>query len=586
MIDLNLLVEIAKRNPTAEAVESQRDEAREMVELLRSFYHPKQHAFYRSPHKRKATKKTRRAGSTAGGCRELLARSIETAGHRATVVHTTLVEAKARAWENDTQSGFVDIVRQYGTQIDVRGVAQYTLGGVVVEVREADHCLEFSNGSQIELIGLEHEIHLRKKRGHAKHVFWIDECQDFAFLEKFYKAVVVGSSTDRGGEVWLTGTPGQDAAGMFYEITKEEIEERLPGWEVHELAVVDNPFFGRVVQDDDGYYVVDNLDQRRGPYRGATDAEARAIEIRWENTAGKAIRENNWQLDDPDLLREWYAKWVKGDARYVYPVHAIPKHKRCYAPMRLMDNPFIGTHERFDGHPRWYDHEVSLLDLPRKPRGDYQWLFATGADFGYHPDPFALVVWAFTFELPDVFEMFSWKHTKVLPDDQRAYIQLLWDTIDNIVVCVGDASNDKKAAFLEWEQRFGISMEPADKEGKNAQEELFAGDIRRGHVHYREGSPLLHEHSHLVYLPTKPGKKREVHKHRKIVDGTVPGDHCSDAGRYAHKHLRHYLFRDVKEDPRPDDVKKADVYEEQIDRMEQVRAALELDDGYEQWGDA
>jgi hypothetical protein len=121
-----------------------------------------------------------------------------------------------------------------------------------------------------------------------------------------------------------------------------------------------------------------------------------------------------------------------------------------------------------------------VRDLPRKPRGaPYQWLFAIGADFGYYPDPFAIVVWAFCRELPDVYEMFSWKHTRVNTDDQGRVPE----------AAVGRRStrswlrrrSGRQAGRLRvWRERLNLPMEEANKAGKNTLEEFLADAIRRG----------------------------------------------------------------------------------------------------------
>ncbi len=549
------IAELAKRRPAP--VESRRlaDEAAasRAASLLRSIFleHPKQAAFFRrdAEHPLRATTKTRRAGATAGGVREFLARAIEQPGFRATYTTTTRTEAHDRAWANDTQSGFADVLRQLGEQLH-RDIETVKLGGVEVEIRIGDLALEFSNGSRIDLYGADNLRALRKKRGGAKHVFWVDEAQDFPFLDVFYKAVVVAALTDKDGECWITGTPGQDCVGMFFDLTGADVPS--PGWEIHVLAAVDNPFFGRIVQADDAYYVDDNLGVRRGPYedRGAADEAAKAI--RWENAAAKAIRRNEFKDDDPDVQRELYGRWVKADSRNVYPVHAVPEHVLLFAPPRLRDNPFVGTHPRFDKHPPWYDHEAALQDLPRdrRRRGKpYQWLFSIGADFGFRPDPFALTVTAFCPELTDVYEMFSWKCTEVETDDQAAYMKLLWDAIPQIVSFVGDAAG-QKANFAQWSRRMNLPIDEADKQGKNVLEEFLANDIRRGRYHLRRDSELHTEMRHLVYLPGKPGKTREVHKHRK-VNGIVHGDHCCDCSRYGYTDLTHYLSKLRTDKPEP-----------------------------------
>ena len=548
------------------------EKAIETAASLRSFFYPKQRAFFTSKHKLRATKKTRRSGATAGGVRELFARSLEIAGHRATYVTSTRIEARARAWENDTKSGFIDVLTQYGTRLERPGVAVYLLGGVEVEVRDAELTLNFSNGSQISLFGLKDDSSLRKQRGLAKHVYWIDEAQDVIHLARFYKATIYPALADFVGECWLTGTPGLDPSGMFYDVTADEESDRISGWEVHTIAVVDNPYFGHVV----GNHVDDHKGARHGPYQ---DAEAEAVKIRWQNTAGQALVDNGWSEDDPDFIREWLGKWVKTDARYVYPVHAVPRHQLVYAPVRTTTNPINPE------HAPWYDHPAALADLPRHPSGRfYEWLFAIGADFGFAQTPFALTVWAFTFDRPDIFEMLSWKQHKVLPDDQRDYINLLWGAIENVVVLVGDPAGQKSGDLEAWRTRFFIPIEDADKQAKATWQNLMAGDIRKGNVHYREGSALLHEAKHLVYLPTKPGKTPKDDEFRRIADGTVPGNDCSDAGLYAYRYLQHHLHRDRPKDMRSVNEQREAEYERQIREMEELRRRQEMeygiDDGY------
>ncbi len=593
-----VLRELARRNPVP--VELDGPDAQQAAAAMRAFYYPKQAAFFTSPAKWRATSKTRRAGVTSGGCRELLARSLAIPGHRATYVTTTRGEAHDRAWRNDTKSGLVDVLEQLATMVPHPTLDAYEHGGILIEVREGDLTLEFSNGSQIELFGADNIRRHRVKRGNAKHVFWIDEAQDFPFIEEFFDAVVIGSLTDFAGECWITGTPGKDCAGMFYEITKEPTDgdERMSGWEVHTISVTDNPYFGHVVtgQDSTGgetYYVEDNTrpPTRTGPYETAEDAERAAVTVRWDRTAGAAKLAKGWKGDEPDFVREWLGRWVKTDARYVYPVHAVPAHVLLFAPQRLADNPFVGTHPRFDGHPRWYDHHAAVADLPRPKKGHgsvYQWLYGLWVDFGYNPDPLAIVLGAFSPDLPDVYEMFSWKCTKVHTDDQAQYLKLLWDAVQSIVSFVGDPAG-KQDDFEVWRSRMNLPIEEANKKGKNTLEEFLADDIRRHRVHLRDGSPLHTEMRHLVYLPGKPGKTREVHKHRR-VNGVVHGDHNCDAFRYGYADLTHYLAKIPKDKPPPGsrEAYAADAEREErgVETAEQRRVAeiMERDEQAQTYG--
>jgi hypothetical protein len=587
---LSTLGRLAKLRPASTGVSV--NEAAEAAETLRAFLYPKQRAFFApGPTKWRATRKARRAGITTGGCRELIARALETKAFRAMYMATTRDEAIARAWRSDTQSGLIDLLGQVGTPVKHPTLTCYRFGGMDIEVREQDLELNFGNGSQIKLFGADKIKQYDRKRGGAKHVFWIDEAQSVPALETLFDSVVIPSLSDFVGEAWVTGTPGRDCVGMFYDITKEASHDEPPleGWDVHELYSTDNPFFGRVVTAQDStagatvYYVEDNTKTRHGPFEDDIAADRAAHDIRWDRTAGAAKVAKGWKGDEPDFIREWLGKWVKEDSRFVFPIHSVPKHTLLFAPQRLMPNPFIGSHPRFEGHPAWYDHHKAVLDLPRPPRGRrrYEWLYALAADFGYSPDPFALVVWAFTMDLPDVFEMFSWKQTKVHTDDQGAYMKLLWDVIPAIVSFVGDPAG-KRDDFDMWRGRMNLPIDEANKQGKNTLEEFLADDIRRERVHLREGSPLHTEMRYLVYLPTKPGKTREVFKHR-VVNGIVHGDHCCDAGRYGYADLTHWLAKLPTDKPPPGSREalqaEADREEDRLDaRMARQQRAYEEGD--------
>jgi hypothetical protein len=581
---MQILAELARRRPVVAV--SQQHQADEAATLLRAFYYPKQNAFFTSKHRRKATSKTRRAGATAGGVREILARCVEHPNYRVTVVHSTKQEARARAWLSDTQSGFVDILRQFGTPVDHPSLEVVKLGGVTVEIRDQVMQLDFSNGSQVCIFGFDDERAMRKQRGLAKHLYWIDEAQDIRFLEGFYNKVVMAQQ-DYDCEVWLSGTPGQDCAGMFYDITKEEDDgPRLPGWEVHTIAQIDNPFWGHVVGTFGEYYVEDNLKQKYGPYASYLEAEAAAGQVRWDVTAGNALKDRGWKGDEPDFIREFLGKWCKQDARYVYPVHSVSPYNLLYAPQRIIkpnrvpvpiDNYVNHIDPMTGAPPFWCDFKKSITDLPKqkKFRRNRQWMYAIGADFGYHPDPFAIVVWAFAHDTQDVYELFSWKAQKVHTDDQGQYLLKVWTELDNVVCLVGDPAG-KQDDFDVWRTRLNLPIDEANKKGKNTLEEFLADDIRRGRVHLRHDSPLYDEMKHLLYLPTKPGKTREAAKFRRAADGKIHGDHCCDAGRYAYEALSHYLSKNAEE--KPDKGTTAALYaeeariEQKLDAREKARA--------------
>lgn len=575
-----ILAELARRRPVV--VEAQRNLAAETAALLRAVYHPKQAAFFTSKAKRRATSKTRRAGATTGGCREFIARAIETPGWRGTYVASTKIEARQRAWLSDTKSGLLDVLRQFGTPVEHPSIEVIVIGGVRAEIRDQAMTIDFSNGSKIDLFGFDDERAMRKQRGLAKHVYWIDEAQDIRFLETFYDRVISPALDDYQGECWLSGTPGVDCVGMFYDITKDEDDgPRKQGWEVHTIAQVDNPFFGYVTCDSSSGWLVYNVEyvvngkpeRAAGPFATYLEAEQEAGKVRWDRTAGRALAEKGWKGDEPDFIREYLGKWCKEDARFVYPVHAVSPYDLLYAPVRAGRAPY-SVGERVSGHINpvtkqpaiWIDLKKALMDLPKRKKFNQrrQWMFAIGADFGYHPDPMAIAVWAFAHDTQDVYELFSWKATKVHTDDQGLYLKAVWEMLENVVVLVGDPAG-KQDDFEVWRTRLGLPIDEANKKGKNTLEEFLADDIRRGRVHLRRDSPLHDEMKHLIYLPTKPGKTREVYKTRKASDGIVHGDHVCDAARYAYVALTHYLSKDPKD---PADAGTPEAWREEEESIE------------------
>jgi hypothetical protein len=514
------------------AARRQRREAAAVVELLRSFYYPKQRALFCGKSKLKATKKTRRAGATSGGCRELVARAIEHPGFRATYVTTTRGEAKERAWENDNRNGLADILREFGKPVEAE-IESVVIGGVTVEIRAGDLALEFSNGSRIDLFGAENMRMIGRKRGTAKHVFWIDEAQDFTHLDYFYKAVVVPALSDFKGECWVTGTPGRDCVGFFWELTRDDGEPRLEGWDVHEIAAVDNPRFGRVTCSGDTWYVVDNGDARHGPYATEALAEEAAILIRWEGTAGEAIRLNGWSEDDPDLLREQFGRWVKEGARYVYAVHSVPEHQLTYAPVRLDANGFP-------------DVKRAMLDLPGYVDEERDYFLALGADLGTRA-AFAFVVWAWSMRDPILYEVCSWSKTGLDYDEMATYLKAVRSQV-TIGLMVADAGGGGKPAVMGWSKKwvsqYGIPIIEATKANKVIAIQTMNADIRKRRLRCRIGSAWLREAKVHVWAPQRSDTGG-------LVESSKTKHDLTDSALYGHRESYHHRYRELELTPEP-----------------------------------
>ncbi len=490
----------AARRLVIERRRAMRSQGPSIATQLRTFYYPKQRAFYTSPAKRRATRKTRRSGATTGGCRELLARALEQPKFRATYCHSTRAEAIALAWESDTQGGLVDLLRAYGKDVTADGVTKYEVDGVTVEVRRQDLALEFSNGSRIDLFGADDERAINKQRGRTKHVYWVDEAQQFRFLESFIKAVVMPALADFDGELWLTGTPGKDCAGYFFDVTKDAdpTSPPLPGWEVHALAVIDNPFFGATVEE------------------------------RWDRTAGKALRENGWTEEEPDFQREWLARWVFSDARFVYAAHAVPMHELCFAPARVAA----------DGFP---DIPRAMLDLPNIETTEY--FLGMGADLGTR-DAFAFVIGAWSLRDPILYEVCSWSRSGLDYEEMAHYLNQARAQA-SIGLVVADAGGGGKPAVMgwskRWQERYGIPIIEAQKTDKAIHIGQSNVDIRRRRWQVRSGGILLAEWLTHRWAPLRSSSGA-------LVEADT-ANHASDAALYLHRHSFHHRYRPPEVQP-------------------------------------
>jgi len=523
----------------------------ELAGRLRAEYHPKQRRFCQSKAKRKAAKCTRRAGKSRGGCRETMARCLESR-QRWVYCNATRAEAKRIAWRSDTRDGWRDLIEQLGLRV-AKTRAEFDKNVAFdVFANETELTIDFRNGSQLAIFAADRPEDADKLRGGEKDGVWVDEAQKFPALFYFVNDVVtplLAKPNGDGGELWLTGTPHRSLSGLFYDVTREiEQGPRAQGWEVHEWSVVDNPYYGKTPEE------------------------------RWANTAGAELLLKGWSLDDPppQFLREWGtptgpAVWVMTDALYVYAVHAKPPHE--YAPVRM----------DADGH---YDHAKAYADLPpfvvneRGQQEEIRWYFALGVDFGF-TDAFAWVLWGFSPQIADIYEMGSFKRAGLITDAVRDRLRHLWQAVGSyLVVFRADAGGAMaKSSIVGWREAMGMPIEEAEKHGKETWIDLFNGELYAGRIHFREGSVVLQEMRELQYR-VLPSGRREIWKNRVSTDGEVHGDHASDAGRYAYTDL---VTRRLEFDPPPNTDEKRDESKQRA-FLQTMSRADEAQDEYGQDG--
>jgi hypothetical protein len=433
----------------------------------------------------------RRAGKTRSKCRGMIRKALRTRGGRFLYLNSTRSEAERLAWDGLKNDGMAAIVKELGEKHGLR----YKLDASDLDIYLPD------TDSRIFLRGADKEAELAKALGYAYHEVWWDEAQKIPpKLAPRIREVLMPALLDFGGTLCLTGTPVRQMAGLFYEVTRPEPHKRLPGWELHHWNLLDNTFFGATHEER----------MRRG-----------MLELQ-QLFGGPDVA----PLDGPIMQREGFGKWVREDSNYVYAVNKMPTsgpESIWYAPPRW----------RPDGFP---DLLAALRDLP----GDWRdYIFAMGVDLGFDPDPFAVVLWAWHPERPELYEVISYEQTRLRYERQFAILAEIREMV-NVGIPVADAGGGGKPAVAGWSEdwilRYGIPFLEADKANKHSFIEAMNADILRGWVKYREDSPLWKTTSELQWATIVTGAGK------LIEDPTMP-NHASDAGLYGHRQSFNYRFR-------------------------------------------
>ena len=511
-----LLAEKLRREEERLAAGGQPARFLELAAQCRAEFHPKQRRAYqrRQGRARLAVFATRRAGKSRGGLRETMARCLEAQPNRPERIvycNETREEAYKIAWRSDRRDGWRDIVEQLGLVV-ARSTDEFARNPATdVLVNESKLTIDFRNGSQLAIFAADKDNAADKFRGGEKTLIWVDEAQKFGplayFLNDVASKALAKPAGQEPGEFWVSGTADRSLSGEFYEITRDPVKRgpRRAGWEVHEMSVVDNPYFG------------------------ATPKE------RWDATAGVELFLNGWDPADPpaQFIREWgtpdgKVMWTTEDTLHVFCVHQ--KKPAEYAAVCVDE---FGL----------YDHKRAVRDLPPTVPDAWgneepiNWYYALGLDFGY-VDPFAWVLWAFSPQIADIFEMGSWKKAGLPTDDVEAIIMTIWDAVGMSLVSIrADAGGAMaKSSIVGWQEKLKIPIEEAEKHGKDAWTDLFNGELWARRVHFRRDSAMLMECRELQYR-VLPGGRREIWKNR-VSNGVMHGDHCVDAGcRYSYRDL-------------------------------------------------
>lgn len=488
---------------------------------------PEERAFFDDTAQLTAACDGRRAGKTRGVVRDHLRDLLTIQGYRGLYINSTRGEAERLAWIGNRGDGFKPLVDGLRLSDNYGGPLKLDNTKLTIE--------NTATGGWMYLRGADDEAELRKALGGAFHRVTWDEAQKIPpKLGLAIREVFMPTLLDFGGRFRLTGTPVRTMSGLFWDVTRPELEKRLKGWSVHHWNLLANPFFGRAQRREDAWFVVWGAADEvvSGPHAEG-QLETAIAAARWEK--GMIALQTLYggpevaPIDSPIMQREGFGKWVREDSNFVYAVHKVKEADLLYAPARL----------RADRFP---DIKAALKDLPFDWREAH---FSLGCDIGWYPDPFAWVLWSWHVHDPCLYEVASWKQTHLTSDQQVAVLREVREAVV-IGQIVADASGPAKPTVkgwsVDWVTRYNLPILEADKQHKYVHIDVWNNDIITGRCKMRRDGVLYEEMAQLQWATVVSGSGRMVE------DPTLANDAC-DGGLYSHRHS--YQFRSVPKEELP-----------------------------------
>jgi hypothetical protein len=202
------------------------------ADLLVDHAFPQQAAFVLDAEPFVAALCPRRAGKSNAAARRLYRKAL--AGPERKCLYIALTRRSAR-----------DILWQTLKQLARR----LKLGLTPEDFNETDLRVTLKNNSTITLVGSDASpADMQKFLGQAYDEVGIDEAASFRQnIEQMVYEVLRPAMLDRGGQIFLIGTPGPIKRGLFYRVTTGSTDERDAKWSVHRWSSLDNPYMRRQI---------------------------------------------------------------------------------------------------------------------------------------------------------------------------------------------------------------------------------------------------------------------------------------------------------------------------------------------------
>ncbi len=485
----------------AQILEEQSSFNSNAAEAIRASLHKQQGALVEDPARYKAALCPRRVGKSWAAMSYAHTTCLDIPNARVVICTLTLKSAKNIYWWEMQQ-----FAQYYGLTLDYN----------VNELR-----VDFPNGSQIMLIGMESRQQIDKLRGGKYHLVIIDECKSFpkSVFDELLVDVIEPALGDYQGTLLLIGTPGSILEGPFYEAT-------MPGL----LDDRDGPLkglpFSRTFLNPEAYWEQHRKAKPRWSRHTWTQKDNKALPHLWQEALDKKER-NGWDDNDPTWLREYLAHWVAMESAHVY---VFPQLLRT-CPERVT----------------WRPDPKSKVPFGLDPTKT--WHYLLGIDYGFEDDT-ALVIGAYSDEEQVLYHCWDFKDIHLDVDQVGKQIEeciaMVPKGFDAIVADFGGGGKQITATF---NRRYGINIIPAEKRDKFDYIELLNADYRSGRIRLNKAFDLCLEKQMLTWDLGDKGKQFLAHAGKLREHPALP-NHLCDAWLYLWRYSYHFFAQ--RAEPGPD----------------------------------
>jgi hypothetical protein len=454
------------------------------------------------PHPYKIAICPRRAGKSKLGANKSHRKCLTKPGARVLICGLTVNSTKRAFWR-----ALQETAKKYGIEGDK---TQGTDGW-----NRTDLSFTLWNGSYIFLVGADTEDKIERLRGDEYDLVIIDEPGSFApdRLAYLIYDVIMPAVGTRGGEIWMTGTPGHFFSGPFFYGTNPDKadEEGL----VHgRWFEANNGVMTDVMWSAHRWTMADNI---------GVPCDSQGIPLQWLRALDDK-RRRKWRDDHPTWRREMLGLWVPDEDGLVYALNAL----RYKDPERVVWRPSVDKPGSFG--------------LP-----DGEWSLLLGIDLGWE-DPTAFVVVAVSAERQELRELHSEKHKHLELGDVRDVYQRLLRQFGAFDAVVVDPSAKQSVKTLMTD--YGVPCVEAERTSKAAYQQALNADMHSGRIKVIGDSELCKEMCELAWDLTS-GSKAELSRKGSLKEDNRLHNHCCDAFLYLWRYSAHRWETD-RAAPEPD----------------------------------